>query len=668
MAGILSADTGYFPWNNANPVYTYRDNLTKIIGKHTLQFGFYSAFAQKNEENSPYIQGILTFDSSNSTVSTGNAFADMLLGNVAKYQQTNQVVKYYNRYKIVEPYFQDDWRVTSKLTLNLGLRVSLFGTYRERYQHAFSFDPTQFSASSIPGFFNDPTDSSNPLNGSLVGGNPFNGMVQCGGSGGTSSIPGPVLTSFPGATVGSSKYPGCLKGHLFNPAPRIGFAWDPKGNGKMAIRGGYGIFFEHTNGNEGNSESLEGSAPFVLTSSQFNVTGYGAIGAGGGTLFPLGVTSIPTRAIWPYMQQWNLGVQKELPMHIVASVAYVGSKGTHLTLQNNLNQLTPITSGNPYAAGQTISSNDCDGVVTNPITGQPTGGALANGTPLSAAVATRLFIACGGNQDTLRPLLGFGNITNLENQANSIYNALQATAQRTVGDLTLSLSYSYSHSIDDSSDRFDNAFVNTYDVASNRASSNFDQRHSFSVSYVYGLPIFKGSGLSHTLLGGWQVSGITIAQTGLPFSVTNGTDFGDNAGVGNGVGTGSRPDLVGNPHAGLTQTEFPDARGPVFYNAAAFAVPTGLTFGNVGRNTLYYPGRLNFDFGLFKKFSFGESRELDFRWETFNLFNHTQFNSIGNSMDTTNPGSAANLDSSGFMHLDGAHAARRMQFGLRFQF
>jgi hypothetical protein len=546
--------------------------------------------------------------------------------------------------------------------------VSLFGTYRERYQHAFSFDPTQFSGSSIPGFFNDPTDSSNPRNGSLVGGNPFNGMVQCGGSGGTSSIPGPVLTSFPGATVGASKYPGCLKGHLFNPAPRIGFAWDPKGNGKMAIRGGYGIFFEHTNGNEGNSESLEGSAPFVLTSAQFNVTGYGAIGAGGGTLFPLGVTSIPTRAIWPYMQQWNLGVQRELPMHIVASVAYVGSKGTHLTLQNNLNQLTPITSGNPYVAGQAISSDDCDGIVTNPITGQPTGGALANGKPLSAAVATRLFIACGGNQDTLRPLLGFGNITNLENQANSIYNALQATAQRTVGDLTLSLSYSYSHSIDDSSDRFDNAFVNTYDVASNRASSNFDQRHSFSVSYVYALPIFKGSGLSHTLLGGWQVSGITIAQTGVPFSVTNGTDFGDNAGVGNGVGTGSRPDLVGNPHAGLTQTEFPDARGPVFYNAAAFAVPTGLTFGNVGRNTLYYPGRLNFDFGLFKKFSFGEGRELDFRWETFNLFNHTQFNSIGNSMDTTNPGSAANLDSSGFMHLDGAHAARRMQFGLRVQF
>jgi hypothetical protein len=243
---------------------------------------------------------------------------------------------------------------------------------------------------------------------------------------------------------------------------------------------------------------------------------------------------------------------------------------------------------------------------------------------------------------------------------------LQATAKRTVGDLTVSMAYTYSHSIDDSSDRFDGAFVNSFNVAANRASSSFDQRHSFSISYVYGLPFFRSKGLAHTVLGGWQVSGITTAQTGTPVSVTKGSGFNDSAGVGNGVGTGSRPDLVGNPHAGLTQTEFPDQRGPVFYNPAAFAAPTGLTFGNVGRDTLYLPGRLNFDFGLFKRFQFGESRELDFRWENFNLFNHTQFNSIGQSMDTTDP--AGNVDSSGFLHLNGAHAARRMQFGLRFQF
>jgi hypothetical protein len=653
--GGFTGDSGYFPWNNANPVYTYRDNMTKIVGNHTFQFGFYSAFAQKNEQSSVYTQGILTFDSSNTTVSTGNGFADLLVGNIAKYQQTNLAAKFYNRYRIVEPYFQDDWRITKKLTLNLGLRLSLFGTYREKFRHAFSFNPADFKAANTPGFFNNPGNPDDPLNGSLVGGNPFNGVAQCGGPGGTAFVPGNVLATYPGATVSPSSNAGCMTGHLFNPAPRFGFAWDPKGNGKMAIRGGYGIFFEHTNGNEGNTESLEGTAPFVLTSSQFNLTGYNTIGAGGGArLFPLGVTAIPFKAIWPYVQQWNLGVQRELPMHFVASVSYVGSKGTHLTLQDDLNQLRPVAAS-PYPAGTPITSGDCSSFTAGP-----------GGPAITGQAAINLGVACGDNPDPLRPILGFGSITHLQNQANSIYHALQATAQRTVGDLTLSVGYTYSHSIDDSSDRFDNAFVNSYNVATNRASSNFDQRHAFSLSYVYGLPFFKGSGLKHTLLGGWQVSGITIAQTGTPFSVTNGSDFGDSAGVGNGVGTGSRPDLVGNAHAGLTQTEFPDQRGPLFYNPAAYAVPTGLTFGNVGRNTLYMPGRLNFDFGLFKKFMFGETRELDFRWENFNLFNHTQFNSIGESMDTTDP--AGNVDSSGFLHLDGAHAARRMQFGLRFVF
>src|SRR6266852_5590723 len=362
--GGFTSDTGYFPWNNANPVYTYRDNVTKIVGTHTLQFGVYTAFAQKNEQNSPYIQGILTFDSSNTTVSTGNSFADLLMGNVAKYQQTNLQAKYYNRYTLVEPYFQDDWRMTKKFTLNLGLRLSLYGTYRERYRHAYNFEPSAFVAA------NSPAIDAAGTGAFIAGpGNPFNGILQCGGKGGTTDIPAPTLATFPQAVVGSSSDAGCLKGHLFNPAPRIGFAWDPKGDGKMAIRGGYGVFFEHTNGNEANTESLEGSPPFSLTASQFNVTGYSNIG--GGELFPLSVNSIPNKAIWPYVQQWHLDVQKELPAHIVATVSYVGSKGTHLTQQRNLNQLVPVpASANPFAPGQPITSADCTSVA---------GGTLANG-------------------------------------------------------------------------------------------------------------------------------------------------------------------------------------------------------------------------------------------------------------------------------------------------
>jgi len=675
--GSMTADTGYFPWNNANPVYTYRDNVTKIIGTHTLQFGVYTAFAQKNEENSPYIQGILTFDSSNTSIpgggSTGNAFADLLTGRVAQFSQVNLQAKYYNRYRLVEPYFQDDWRATKNLTLNLGVRLSLFGTYRERYQHAFNFDPTAFSASGSP-LIDD--GSKTGQEGAFVpgAGNPFNGIVQCGGTGGTSQIPSLVTNSFADATIGANSNAGCLKGHLFNPAPRIGFAWDPKGNGKMAIRGGYGVFFEHTNGNEGNTESLEGSAPFSLNASQFNINGYSNIGGSGGLLFPLAVTSIPDKAIWPYVQQWHLDVQKELPSHIVATVSYVGSKGTHLTQQRNFNQLHPVAAAdNPYVAagrpitpeiddalGNVVYAGDCSTFTVGP------GGQAVTGT-----AATNLGVACGDDANPFRPLVGFGDITRLENQANSIYNALQTTVRRTVGDFTLSVAYTYAHSIDNSSDRFDGAFVNSYNLAANRGNSDFDVRHNVGISYVYGLPFFKGSGLSHTLLGGWQVSGITVAQTGTHFSVTNGTDFGDAAGVANGVGTGSRPDLVGDPHASVA-SDVAGVRGPLLYNPAAFAAPIGLTFGDVGRNTLTNPGRINFDFGLFKRFEFKEKYAMDFRWENFNLFNHTQYNGINNGMDCAPVGSTAAdascLGSSSFLHASGAHLARRMQFGLRLQF
>jgi hypothetical protein len=678
--GSMSADTGYFPWNNANPVYTYRDNVTKMVRNHTLQFGVYTAFAQKNEQNSPYTQGILVFDSSNTSIpgggSTGNAFADLLTGRISSYSQVNLKAKYYNRYRIVEPYFQDDWRVTKKFMLNLGLRLSLFGTYRERYRHAFNLEPSAFVTGNSPAI--DEDGSLTGTSGAFVAhtGNPFNGVIQCGGPGGASLIPGLVTSSFPDATVGSSKYDGCLKGHLFNPAPRIGFAWDPKGDGRMAIRGGYGIFFEHTNGNEGNTESLEGSAPYSLNASQFNVNGYSTIG-GGGLLFPLTVFSIPNKAIWPYVQQWHLDVQKELPAHFVATVSYVGSKGTHLTQQRDVNQLVPLSaSDNPYisvgrpitpeiddASGGIVYAGDCSAQTAGP-----------GGPAITGAALDRLNVACGNDPNPFRPFVGYSSIIRLEDQANSNYNALQTTLRRTVGNLTLSVAYTYSHSIDNSSDRFDSNIVNSYDTTSNRANSGFDLRHNLAISYVYGLPFFKSPGLTHTLLGGWQVSGITIAQTGTPFTVSNGTDFGDAAGVAGtltyGTATGSRPDLVGDPHAHLSQTEFPDTRGPLLFNPAAFAVPTGLTFGNVGRNTLYLPGRVNFDFGMFKRFQIRENMGFEFRWETFNLFNHTQYgngtDSVGHALDTSDPG--ANADSSSFLHATSAHAPRRMQFGLRFYF
>ena len=180
-----------------------------------------------------------------------------------------------------------------------------------------------------------------------------------------------------------------MKNKYVNPGPRIGFAYDPIGDGKWAIRGGYGIFFEHMNGNEAIG-SLEGNpSPLVSNGGVGTITGYPNVGLQAqGAPSPFMATSTPNQADWPYMQQWNLGVQHQFPAQLVASVAYVGSKGTHLTRQYDLNQLQPLPpSENPFlASGAPITSTDCGGFASGvPYVNQglPTSAILANGTTIT---------------------------------------------------------------------------------------------------------------------------------------------------------------------------------------------------------------------------------------------------------------------------------------------
>jgi hypothetical protein len=747
----FSVDPGYLPWHHSNPTYSFSDNLSKVIGKHTLQMGVQVVDAQRNELNQAVgantgdVQGILGYSNISSFYSTGNAFADLLIGpggifpngpNGIKYfEQDSGQRNYYNRYQVTEPYFQDDWRVNSRLTLNLGVRFSLFGTWHEKYNDVYNWVPSAFSRSlaaqttidlgtgglALPGTCNSFGTICTPVPLNLTNLDPrvTNGLVRCG----TNGIPD-----------------GCMQGHLFNPAPRIGFAFDPKGDGRTSIRAGYGIFYHHGTGNEANTGSLEGSAPLILDMTQNRPTNYQCIGGvgqlpggygpcHGSGAYPLNVTAIPTTAVWPYVQQWSLSVQRQLSNSTVGTIAYVGSKGTHLTTDLQINQLAPVPAGqNPFLPGQPITTEICDSYdgnlftlygPVNPITGVlPVTTQVTRSQPGFVNLEAACFGTPGNTRlpdpNSLRTIApGLGRIFSLQNVADSTYHAMQFTIRRATGPLTLGVAYTYSHSIDDSSDRSDTTLVNAFDLAQNRASSNFDQRHLLNISYLYKLDHvisnlrywFSDIGfdstaasqqvalpetesrLGHALLDGWELSGITTFQSGTPFSVINGgsaSDFPalDNAGVANGVGAGSFPDVIGNPyHRPPVGATNPQSIGPALLNAAAFAAPTGLTFGDAGRNFLTNPSRLNFDVALLKHFKVTEGSTMEFRAEAFNVFNHTQFiiydpdrgNQANNTIScyggvNNSAGDPSCLSGSSFLHPIEAHRPRTVQFGLKFGF
>ena len=637
-------------WSETVPEAQLRDDLAYTVNKHTLKMGLFIMDYHDDEPNVEYPpQGGFTF-TGGGPITTGNGLADMFLGRIQQYTEGTFVsggtpiggwgwARW--RRRSFEPYFQDDWKVNRRLTLNLGLRYYYYSP-----DHDVSH-PT-VDSNFYPTLYNPAAEAQLDINGNFIPGSGYNfteygnGLVQCGVG---------------GITVGCRNMPEN------NWAPRFGFAYDPTGTGKTAIRGGFGVYYELGTGGEGNTEGAAGDPPSVQAPSGFNILGYTHIVPG---LFgPGSYAAFPRRGPGPSIYQYNVTLQHEFAGNNFLSVAWVGNQGRHLSRRPNLNHI-PYNVGTenaPALAGTT----DCDA----------SGNCNVQQILMNQIDPSIFFV----------PYRGYGPISLLEYAASCRYNSLQANYRHSVGHgLTLQAAYTWAHGIDNASGPYAevNGGEGVDDANLNRwyASSDFNRTQTLVANYIYDLPFFKNSPsrVAKQTLGGWEFSGISSFFTGIPVDMTCGA-----TGMSSGIGQGMRCNTLGPLKIDKTTYDDPQF-GPtaMWFNPNMVAQPllsqysangeAGM-FGYMGRNLLTGPGRNNWDLALLKNFQLpwarGEHSTLQFRLETFNTFNHPQWKFINASCGGGTPfgapcsGVANNL---GNGEVNGAWAPRNVQLGLKFLF
>lgn len=635
----------FFFWD---PQPAIKDNLVWSHGKHTTKVGFFLLYNHINTTTNIGLntQGFLTFDSG-STVSTGNALADLFLSRIGSYEEYGRVINgqlsggaalgHWRQWDF-EPYVQDDWRVTPRLTLNLGVRYYYLTPFYDTVNPTNDsvFDPSQY---------NPANQAQLDANGNIIPGtgafylNYGNGLLQCG----QGSVPKGCYASFHGTL-----------------SPRFGFSFDPTGSGKTAIRGGYALLWDSSNPLQAGA-GFNGNPPTATDLFTYNVIGYQNIGPG--PIGPAGFSNVPRSQKWPEIDQFSLGVEHEFSGNNLLSVSYVGTLGRHLQRHRNLNQV-PIGMGTmnvPALAGQPgcDSSGNCD--VQN---------ALIN------ALQPSIFFV---------PFRGYNTITQREATGISNYSSLQVNFRHTFGHgLAFQLAYTWAHTLDDlmgggGTGNFSNG-VNDYDLHRWYGTSSLNQTHVLVMNYVYNLPFFAhaSNGFVRQTIGGWQINGITTFSTGTPIDLTCGIN-GLSTGVGgavvcNSLGkVGVKKGVTNDPQFGPVATWFdPSTIGQVTLNQLRADGQRGM-FGYMDKNPITGPGRNDWDLALTKNFKIpfrSEGISTQLRFESFNTFNHPQWSSVNLFCSgATLPGQPCNGDQNiGNGEVSGAYPPRIMQFGLRFVF
>jgi len=506
-------------------------------------------------------------------------------------------------------YAQDNWRVSNRVTVNLGVRWEGLPHTYEANNNMSNFYPNLYNPANAPTYLANGTMNPNGPGFQTINGIPYylNGMSLAGQNG----IPG-----------------GLVQNYWNDWAPRVGLAWDVTGRGKTVIRAGFGIMYERVQGND--MYNAGPNPPISYTPSLNNVLFSNpstSVITGQTASSPFNPSNLTTLSYGnykaPVSNQWSFGIQQELFPRGVLSLSYVGNVNRHQSVAVDINAPE----------------------LSNPLRAQ-----VANNT-------------LGVN--AIRPYQGYGQIVMAENVENSNYNSLQGNLRiEAAKGLTLQLAYTFSKALGEIPGSVENngAQGNLGELDLQTASNPYNLRYDYGLSpynrtnvavfnYVYELPFLKYS-TSKALkgaFGGWSVSGITTFESGLAL-----TPYYSNATLGLGGSVYNRPNVVGPVSQPNTQAEW--------FNPAAFAAPGLLQWGNAGKGLITGPGMNNWNLSLFKDFKgipfiHKEGADMQFRFETFNSFNHTQFDQI-----------ALNASAAGFGAATTALDPRVLQFGLKFKF
>jgi Carboxypeptidase regulatory-like domain/TonB dependent receptor len=620
--------SGFLPSVEKQNAYVIAENLTKVYGRHSMKFGTELRFIEFTILQPAQSRGSLDYasgftDNPGAPTTGGEAYATFLLGLTDGASITNIHNVDYHRENYAF-FAQDDFRVTQKLTLNLGLRYELFSVVKARFNELANFD---FSCNCLI----IPRGQETPLTPTLA-----------------MTLP-----------VRRNGTPGLISPDLTNFAPRVGLAYQI--TNKLVLRTGYGIFYGGEENGPYSNPSPGFNPPFFVTqewaqpcylpaANQSYPSGTGANCSINGLThlssgFPSNALTDPntptlfsesSNLTTPYVQQWHLGIQYELPSQMLLDIAYAGSHGADLYGMYNGNQAA-------------INVAFCE---TPP------------NTPQNCPTAPRRpFPTIDGTIDTLRAN-DFSN-----------YNALQVHLEKRMSHgLEFGVSYTYAHALDDASSASlgslnNGDFRNQLQPGLEYGSSDFDLRQRFTVNYAYQLPFGRGqalggnaSGAMNQLIGNWQVAGIVTAQTGNWFTIT---DAVTNVSTVDGGGTVGyyevRPNVVGNPNGK------PCLAGTIFNTCAFVNNSIYYTFGDAGRNIVRGPGLQDWDFSIFKMFPISEQRRFEFRTEFFNIWNHVN-PLLGPVGAISEEPVAVEFGTPQFGHPIAARDPRFIQFGLKFYF